>query len=177
MLSGIAKLLLVITSMAPVLGAFAIIDYVHGGLGWSVFRWVTAASGLLIICLLVLHFARHHVEIERLTAKKIKSADKEVLAFLLAYLLPLLSKDQLDFKAEWITTTYIFLMIGWTVYHSNSFYFNPLLAFAGYHFYEIELETGMQAMLLAKRSIRDPTAPITVVQLFEFTFMEAKEAT
>ena len=102
LLSGIAKLLLVITSMAPVLGAFAIIDYMHDGLGWQVFRWVVAASGLLIICLLVLHFARHQVEIERLTAKKIKSADKEVLAFLLAYLLPLLSKDHLDFKAEWV---------------------------------------------------------------------------
>ncbi len=174
MLNRLAKVMLVATSLAPVLGAFGIISYSKGESAWATLQWLMCAAFLLLICWLVLYFAKNQIEKEILTVKSIKSADKEVLTFLLVYLLPLVARDSLPL-AKTEVTVYVFFMIAWAVYHSNAFYFNPLLGLLGYHFYEVTSADGMSHILITTQTIKQAPVDLEVVQLFDYTYLTADE--
>jgi hypothetical protein len=176
MLNKLAKVMLVTTSLAPVLGAFGMISYSAGKPTWTTLQWFIYAALLLLLCWLVLKFAKSNIEKEVLSVNAIRNADKEVLTFLLIYLLPLVARDSLP-VAKTEVTIYVFLIIAWAVYHSNAFYFNPLLGLLGYHFYEVTSIDGMSHMLIATKTIRKPSATLEVVQLFDYTYLATdKEA-
>jgi hypothetical protein len=172
MLNKFAKFLLVATSIAPVMLAFGVVAYSEGKTGLAVWQWLVYAAGLTVICLLVLRFAKARIATESVSLKAVKSADKEVLAFLVTYLLPILAKETLDYKGSVLTMVYVLAIIAWTVYHSNAFFFNPLLALFGYHFYEVELADGMPSMVITRDVIRTTSKPITAVQLFDYTYLQ-----
>jgi len=171
MLNKFAKIMLVATSLAPVLGAFGTINYSNGKPIWQVLPWFICAVLLLIICWLLLIYAKKNIEKEKLNVNSSRNSDKEVLTFLIIYLLPLVAKDSIP-DANIEVSIYVFLIIAWAVYHSNAFYFNPLLGLLGYHFYEITSSDGMPQTLITTNSIRKPSYEIEVVQLFDSTYLE-----
>jgi MFS family permease len=164
--------MLVATSLAPVLGAFGMISYSKGEPTWAALQWFICAALLLLICWLVLYFAKNQIEKEVLTINSVKNADKEVLTFLLVYLLPLVARDSPP-MAKTEVTVYVFFMIAWAVYHSNAFYFNPLLGLLGYHFYEITSADGMSHTLITTKTVRKAPVDLEVVQLFDYTYLAA----
>jgi hypothetical protein len=136
--------------------------------------WYGAIAVLLcMICFLSIYGCKRTLQKEPLVTKKIRTADKEVLAFLLVYLLPLFSKDVATFTGNYLTATYVFVVIAWVVYHSNSFSFNPLLAAIGYHFYEIDSEGGMTYLLVSKQALHRHDNKLTVVQLSDYIYLDA----
>jgi hypothetical protein len=104
----------------------------------------------------------------------VESTDKEALAFIIAYLFPILT-DKFPNVSEqdyWLLTLYIFLIVGVTVYHSNAFHFNPVLALFGYHFYQITADGGMKYLLIAHHTVRSQNPVITVSKLSDYVFLE-----
>ncbi|MCC9602876.1 hypothetical protein LOC67_20190 [Stieleria sp. JC731] len=172
MLSKIAKLLLVASSLAPVLAAFAVREIASGKPVDSTWPLLLVTVALPVICFLVIHYAKNNLERQSLHVKKIKSTDKEVLAYLIAYLLPLLATDVVDFRDNTLTTVFIFGMIFLAIYHSNAFHFNPLLGFVGFHFYEVVCDDDMTYLLVTNRIIRKQSGESTVVQLSDYIFFE-----
>ena len=124
-MNKVGKLVLMATSLAPILGAFAVNSFAHED--WKTGLWYLGIGGAAGTDLLVGDCwpAGNVLPEEPLTTKKVKTADKEVLAFLLVYLLPLFTKD-LIFTGNWLTPVYILAIIAFCVYHSNSFTFNPV---------------------------------------------------
>jgi hypothetical protein len=176
MVSCFGKILLVATSLAPVCGAFAVNrisslesgQWLHDGWFWA---WTIAGIGLLICTWLFLLWCSLHLKHTSIQAKSIKPTDKDVLAFLLAYLLPLFGADSLAFSKP-IIAIYISALIFLAVYHSNSFHFNPMLALNGYHFYDVETDTGFSAMLISKRSHVLQEQDMIVVKITDFLLLE-----
>jgi hypothetical protein len=101
MVSWVGKLLLVATSLAPVCGAFAIgrLSDLSPGHKWYqdtlFWSWTVTAFGLVALTCLFLIWCRIHLKRTAITTTSIKPTDKDVLAFLLAYLLPLLGAKTL----------------------------------------------------------------------------------
>jgi hypothetical protein len=116
-------------------------------------------------------YAARHGERQPFTMTKAKNSDKEVLTFLIAYLLPILTEHKFLFKDFGITTLAILVLLSISVYHGNAFDFNPLLGMCGYHFYEIEGADSLPYLLISRRSLKKPTGQVTVVQLFDYTFL------
>lgn len=172
MLSRIAKLLLVASSLAPVLAAFAVKEISEGSTVADTWPLLLATVLLPVICCLVILYAKANLERQSLRVVKIKSTDKEVLAYLIAYLLPLLAKDVVDFRENLVVTLFVFGMIFLAVYHSNAFHFNPLLGFAGFHFYEVVCDDDMTYLLVTSRVIRKQKGESSVVQLSDYIFFE-----
>lgn len=167
------KLLLVVSSLAPVLGAYAVNALSRkefASAGW----YAGIGFGLAIICLLVIHACHKHLAREPLKVKKVVAADKQTLTFLIVYLLPMLTKGVLTLEGDLLTTTYVFGIIGLAVYHSNAFTFNPILALSGYHFYEVESQGGMTYLLLTKQIIRSQENDLSVVGISDYVFLESK---
>lgn len=164
------KLILMLTSLAPILGAFAVNSFAHDEFetGW----WYTGIGVLLVlICWLVILACKQILPEEPLTTKKVKTSDKEVLAFLLVYLMPLFTKD-LIFTGNWLTPVYIMVIIAFCVYHSNTFTFNPLLSMAGYHFYEVENENGMTYLLISQKTIHRHDNVLQVKRIADYIYLD-----
>ncbi len=172
MLSRFAKLLFVATSLAPVLAAFAVKDLTAGRGITEVAPWLIVTVLLPVICWLLLIFSRKHLERQELRIVKIKSTDKEVLAYLIAYLLPLLTKDTVDVRQQLPVALFVFGVIFLAVYHSNAFHFNPLLACVGYHFYEVECDDGMTYLFITGDTIKKQQVTSDVVQMADYIFLE-----
>jgi hypothetical protein len=171
MLNAAAKPLLVSTSLAPVLVAFGINAVAEGKSPWEYLAWFLASAILLALCLLILRFSKTQLEKQNLSVTSIKNSDKEVMTFLLAYLLPLVPAHTLGFSGHVATGVFVFFMFFLAIYHSNAFDFNPLLGLCGYHFYEVQSADGMTFLLITKSPILKPAQVTEVVQLFPYTFL------
>lgn len=150
MASIIARLLLTLTSIAPVLVVWCIADISR--YGWSErHAYVLSVGALLaLVCLLVmLGLARQLPKIS-LKVMTIKATDTEVVAFIVTYLLPLAGPSQ-DLSTWALALIGVFLLIALST--SNAFTFNPIMAAFGYHFYEIGIESGTTFLLISRRNL------------------------
>src|SRR5437870_1743343 len=106
-MSQLGKALFVITALAPILFALIVND-VYAGKGLeTTWPWIACLGSLVVIWACVLIFAYTRLARTSLAIKKIKTADKEILSFLLAYLLPILAKNYTDLRQNTPTAIYI----------------------------------------------------------------------
>lgn len=164
MLNWFAKFLLVATALSPMLGAVAINQIAHDRSWIDWLPWLVSAIGLALICLLLLLYAARNGEKHIFRIKEFEDKDKEVLAFLLTYLLPFLATDKLEFKGEWITGAYIMMIIIITVIHAGAHHFNPVMGFF-YHFYAVKDEHGVSTLLISRKPLRRAGENIETVRL------------
>src|SRR6185437_12080657 len=127
MLNAFAKFLLMGTSLAPVLGAVAVNLIAHGERWQSWVGWLSSALLLVVLCWLLLRYSANNGQEQLFHIKEFERNDKEVLAFLLAYLLPFVSSKDIAFTGEWLTDAYIFGIILLVFTHAGAFHFNPVM--------------------------------------------------
>ena len=103
----------------------------------------------------------------------IEAADRENMAFLLLYLLPLFiaSFDALNWVV-WAPILVIFALITSTGY---SYHFNPLLGIMKWHFYKVGTPEGVTYVLITKKELRRASDPLVVVQLTEYIVLDIGE--
>lgn len=90
----------------------------------------------VIACVTVIKLAARQLSKNDVVIKSIKPADKEIVGFVLAYLLPLARGTQFDGVPMFVVLGVFFLV----VMTSNAYHTNPLLGLIGYHFYEVTIE-------------------------------------
>lgn len=162
-MSKFAKLLLIATSLAPLLGAVAVNQWATGEKKW--WWWVVATVLLTLACWGVLALFSKKLQRNSFTVTEFESQDKEVLVFLLTYLLPFISSNKLSFTGEWFTGIYIIAVIMFSLMHADAFHFNPLMSLFGYHFYSVKGSDGLRYLLIATDPIRRPGQPVDTVSL------------
>ena len=177
-MSKLGKFLFVLTSLAPVLAAFGVKELVELEAGESYATTVSlfvVAAILPMLCWLLLYYARTQLGPAELRIKTFKTTDKDVLAFLIAYLLPLLTTDTFDLEKNAAVTLFVFAILFFTIYHSNAFHFNPLLALFGYHFYEVQSDNEMTYLLISNRDLKTQKLTVKYVKISEYIFLEVNE--
>ncbi len=171
MLSKIAKLFLVATSLAPI---FLTLWFIGFSRNW---RWKEGLSffvialALTIICCCLLKLSRQRLEKIPVKITSIKTADKEMVGFVLVYLLPLINRSALDIDG--FVLVFVAIMFFIIVLTTNSYHFNPLIGFFGYHFYEVTVEGGITFVLMTKKNLTNCKAVRSVVQVSEYMILEA----
>lgn len=172
MLNFFAKFLLVATSLSPILGAIAINSISNDEEWWIWGSWLLAAVALIALCWLVLLHASKHGQEHLLTIERFESNDKEVLAFLLAYLLPFISSENMAFEGEWLTGAYIIAVIFLVVAHAGAFHFNPVMGLLGYHFYGVTTPDGVSHVLISRKDLNRPGIDINTVVLARNVYLQ-----
>lgn len=173
-MSNFAKLLLVATSFAPVLLTLAFVDWRRGEPFWYPSCYLIAAAMLTVVCALVLREASRRLEVLRLPIESVKPADKEIVGFVLSYLLPLINTwnvARVDVWVLWFVIAILFMIV-WT---SNAYHFNPLLGLGGYHFYEVTTQNKISFILISRQDVRQASSIGEVVQLTEYMILERKK--
>ncbi|HET9227069.1 MAG TPA: hypothetical protein VFR31_10405 [Thermoanaerobaculia bacterium] len=173
MLSKFAKLLLVATSLAPILLTHAFISALNR-------RWTAAAVGLGVavgltfICWLILSAARKQQQTLPLgKVKQLQAADTQIIGFVITYLLPLAKPQETPDDIR--VLLFILFILGLAFWNSNAYHFNPLLGLLGYHFYEVTFCNDIKFVLITKRSLYDTQAVSEIVQLTEYVVLDTKE--
>lgn len=149
MLAKWIMVLLAITSLSPV------------GLVWAVKLRSsnTKAAYLLAICAVLAsaitygffrwivpkNSARH-----TRTIQKIESVDKDVLAFLLAYMLPLVTQKESSY--DWYVITAVMIVLGAAIWQAQLIHVNPLLGLLGFHFHKVSTQAGNSILLISRGS-------------------------
>jgi len=188
MLNKLAKLALVSTALAPIcltLWFVEISSAWQSSLPWSdnlAAHW-QAGSGYLLAALILsglclglvrLSASRHGLERLPVKIKAVKTVDKEIVGFLLVYLLPLINQSQNTISLSVLVfVAVIFFLI---VYNSHAYHFNPLLGLFGYHFFEVTIEGDITYVLITRQNITDCKAVSQVVQLTEYMLLDASHA-
>ena len=125
---------------------------------------------LSLACVLVMKVAKRKLNITTVKVESVKPSDKEISGYFVAYLLPLIGGGQYftNWPVFWFFTS-MFLIF---VFFSKSFYANPILSLFGYRFHEIQLTTGVSALLLTGRKIYSSADIDKVVYLTDYTVLD-----
>ena len=140
---------------------------------WVAYRWVAIAGGLVLACLAVLRAAALRGEREQVAVSRSKSVDREVLAFLVSYALPLVSSKHTESSA--IAFWAFLAILAAVLYQAELVHVNPLLGILGYRFYEVAREDGDTALLIT-RSRATAGATRTVIRLSSRLWLESPRA-
>ncbi len=175
MLNLFAKFLLVSTSLAPVLGAVAVNQIAQQKplLSWG--SWLAVALLLVFLCWAMLYYAANNAQKHIFRIEEFEQNDKEVLAFLLAYLLPFVSKENMAFTGEWLTGAYVLGIIFLVIAHAGAFHFNPVMGLFGYHFYGVKNDDGVSQLLISKNELRRPGMELRTVRLAHGIYLDTGE--
>lgn len=176
MLNTFAKFLLVSTSLSPLLGAVAVNQFAKGEPATRYGVWLAAALLLVFLCWALLHYAAKNVQKEAYRVKEFERDDKEVLAFLLTYLLPFLSTEKMAFSGDWLTGAYVLLIIFLVIAHAGAFHFNPVMGLLGYHFYAVKNEDGVSHLLISRQELRRPGQDVQAVRLARNIYLHTEAA-
>lgn len=165
------RTVLFISAFAPALVTLAYVRYSLYGLRTDVIQLLVVGIVGTILPLFIVALVRKSGESFTLQAKKIESNDFMLIAFIVSYMLPLVSKST-DLPVE-----SIFVLLGvlgvilWLV---SSLPCHPFLRFFKYRFYKVEAGTGMVYTLIARREIKDPRIPLVVKRISETMLMEVQ---
>lgn len=176
MLSRIAKIFLVLTSVAPAVLTYAVAAVFMGEITIAT-KLLGTVIILVLFCIAILRYARHNLEKMNLRATSVEVADQESIGLLLVYLLPLL-RPQFEFTEINLWMCFIFLLV-FALFLSVSYgyHFNPLLGFLGWHFYKIKTQEGVTYVLITKKRLRSVTETIEIGQLTEYILIDVEGGT
>lgn len=152
MLGRLVKFLLVLTAVAPIMLTWAFAHWRAHGVRGEQAAAIVIAGLLAVLCALIILGAEQQLPRHSFQAASLKHSDSEVVGFLVAYLLPLVSTRAGDF--DYAILAFVSLLLAAVVWASESYSFNPLLTLLGFHFYEVENTDGVSYMLITKRDIR-----------------------
>ncbi|MES1954030.1 hypothetical protein [Salinisphaera hydrothermalis] len=173
MLNWLAKLLLTSTAIAPVLITYAWVAYQANKSAQATTLFVACIT-LILICMLMLRYAKKNLERIGFSATTVEAADRENIGFLLLYLLPLFTAqfDALNWQV-WVPAIVIFAAVVATGY---SYHFNPLLGLMGWHFYKVGTKEGIAYVLITKKQLRNAAETIEVGQLTEYIVLDVGDS-
>lgn len=172
MLNWFAKLLLVLTSLSPILGAVAVNQYTRGKPLSAWLPWLVMALLLVFICWGLLRYTARAAQKHTLKIAQFEDKDKEMLAFLLAYLLPFAAAKDMLADVHWLTGAYVFAIILLVFMHARAFHFNPMMGLLGYHFYSIKDGEGISMLLISRCELRRAGGEVETVRLANDIYLQ-----
>ncbi len=162
MLNKAAKLTLVATSLAPICLTLWFVAFskawddkltflqniaTNWQVGWG---YLLATALMSFLCYLLIWLSGRNLEKMPVKIKAVKTVDKEIVGFLLVYLLPLMNQSNNTISLS--VLAFIAVIFFFIVQNSHAYHFNPLLGFFGYHFYEVTIEGDITYVLITRQN-------------------------
>ena len=182
MLNKAAKITLVATSLAPICLTLWFVEFSKAWsskvvisqnlkLNWHIsWGYLLATALMSLMCFILVWLSGRRLEKLPVKIKTVKTVDKEIVGFLLVYLLPLINQTNNPISLP--VLVFVAIIFFFIVQNSNAYHFNPLLGFFGYHFYEVTIEGDIAYVLSTKQNIADCKGIQHVVQLTEYMILE-----
>ena len=172
MISRFLEHVFVWTSISPVFLAIWIGKFIKTKNYMNGLFWLLLFVILIPISWIIIKFSEKKLEILPIRVKSVAPANREVAAFLIAYILPIFSFVNFNLWAILfiVGLLYISMLI------TSNYHFNPILSlFFGYHYYKVEIEDNggkTTYILMTKRTIKNAKNIRETVQVSDYMLME-----
>ncbi|MDB5797227.1 MAG: hypothetical protein JWP36_1129 [Paucimonas sp.] len=173
MLGRLVRVLFALTAIAPLSISLAYVYAVREHNLTFALLAVLVCFVLALLSVWIVKKARTQLEHLPIKIKKVKSADKEVIGFFIAYALPLIFRgDGAPDIGAWLVAGGMLLFV---LFSTHTLQVNPVLGILGFHFYEVETDEGITYLLITRRQINNLRSVTAVVQLSEYGILEAEK--
>jgi hypothetical protein len=175
-MSRLAHILFLLTAVAPMCAVFGInriLEPAHVLTAVDVVPFVGSAA-LVFVCWALLRLAITKLESQTLKIKSAKNTDRDLLPFVLAYLLPLATANTVTLAGNVVTVAVIAAMVIILAFRSHLSVANPVVALLGYRFYEVQVDNGIVFILLSKKVLLSTTDALNVHHAFDIVFVRAE---
>ena len=173
--SFLIRLSLLISSFAPIVLVWDVVDFIESDLSFSLRTWVLAGIFIIFLFLppIVLRSCRSKLGNETVSYQSAKILENGGEGFIGTYILPFLSNVITD---QWyILMIGIMIILTLVIWVNNSFCFNPALSFFGYKFYEVTNSKNVTFILLSRKCIFDPQSIKQVFNITDYLKLDGME--
>lgn len=170
MLNKTFRIMLSLTAVCPVLLSLAYVEYFRACKTLNSIYFFTSFVFIIFIAKYIIKSSKKHLEPLNIKIKKAKSTDKEVISFCISYALPVIfrSSSASDIYS-WLFAALILCFVLWM---TSAMPANPVLGLLGFHFYEVDLESGVGYVLITKKNITHIKQIERVVQIGDYGLLE-----
>lgn len=164
------RVVLFLSSYAPLFAVFAIKQYPHSHVIAYAFCGLAAVS--LVVLLAFMKTASALAPME-MTVKEHASRDGDSMSYIVTYLVPFL-----DIKFDQIENVIglgiTFLVLGVLYVNSNMIYTNPVLNLAGFHIFDVHTTEDRPLVLITRSSFLKSNAQLRIVTLGDYAALEVR---
>lgn len=164
---------LTVMALVPVGFTYALVAVFHGHLEVAA-PWFLGSVLLFCVSYGLWRCATSRVERMRFRVTAVEVADDRSVAFLLVYLLPLIS-GYANGPPIWKVWLPIALVMCVAVLTSFSYHFNPMLGILGWHFFKTTTPEGVTYVMITKRPLHSIGESMIVGQLTEYVVVDLGE--
>jgi hypothetical protein len=165
MLSKLVQIILVLTSLSPVLLTLWFKEFKKKFIWFDGLIFLVLALLLILVLYFIIKIAHQKLEMIPIEIDEVSPADQESIIFIFTYLLPLLD---IDISMMLFLLT-IFAIV---IFTTNIYHFNPMLGILGYHQYEVTIKGGTTFILITKKTLVNTKQIKRVVQLTDYIILE-----
>lgn len=136
---------------------------------------VSLAAIVTVLFAICFRYGKKNCSIKKINVSKIISKDSWLVAYVISYILPFAYMVMSDYHI--VSLVVVLLMLGLVIFPAIMALPNILLFCRGYHFYELESETGVGDYILIskRRRIRSKSEIKIVMRVFERLLIDTKE--
>ena len=168
-MSVISRVILLISSYAPLLTLFAILG--SFGSGWPSYVCAGIALTSVIALLLVWMLQKSQLHPDLAKIEQSRSRDADVMAYVVSYVVPFAAAvNPLEDATRWALAVFA-LLIAVLYVRSAVFYVHPLLLLVGIHVYEATRDGAPVIVLTRRRHLRHEES-MRVIKISESTYRE-----
>jgi hypothetical protein len=168
--SPFARLILFVSSYAPLFGVFALLDSFGKGAPTLVCV-ALAAAGVLVVPLILLRVRR--LAPQRLEAASCQIRDGDAIAYIATYLVPFAAVTATTARERAALGLFVAL-IAIIYIRSELFYINPLLAVAGYRLFQVVTPANASVVLVTTRAFLSSSTEVSARRLGDYVYWEAR---
>lgn len=170
MLSVAARLTLFVSSYAPLLALFAILN--SFGRGWP--SIVCAALGVVSIVLLVVVWRLAGTGAgDWLAVRESRNRDAEVMGYFVSYVIPFAAVDSPDDRTKIALAVFAVIVAGLYL-RAAVFYIHPLLLLIGFHVYDAVTVDDSPVIVMTRRRFLHQQERFWVVGIGQSVYREVK---
>jgi len=170
-LSVTARLVLFVSSYAPLLALFAILD--SFGRGWPS-EVCAAVAALSVVALAVTWRLLSNSSGDWVTLRSARNRDTDVMAFFVSYVVPFAAAQDANGKTR-IGLAVFAVIIAALYVRSAVFYVHPLLLLAGYHIVEAVTNTEVPIIVITRRAYLQQNATLWTAPIAPAVRLERRQ--
>lgn len=167
---GVVATGLFASAFSPVLVALALVTTPFA-VWWADAALVTLCAAPALLVPLALRSARR-VQATRLRFARVRRTDRDVLAFMASFVLPIASAFFAVDAAKWAATGVLLALLMVVYIRGQMFHLNPVLTALGYRSFEVESVDGVVVSVLSRRKSLPPGGTLLAVRFSDELYVD-----
>lgn len=166
----VTRIVLFLSSYAPLFGVFAVKQYPHSHRAAYVFAGL--GLGSLLVFFIFMKTANTLAATE-ITVSEHVARDGDSMSYIVTYLVPFLD-IHFDEFSNVVGLLIIFLVLGVLYVNSNLIYTNPVLNIIGFHIFDVHTDEDRPIVLITRKSFLKSNTKLRIVLLGDYVGLEVK---